>query len=113
MKMFKPPLRPDYPTIPVFVLVIVCSLFVLALGIWGILTVHQALVEGWIYFGGKYHPGGVLHRETSPLRYWITVGLVTGISVVMIPLALFSLVFLPINYIKKFARKKTHHGVKQ
>ena len=111
--MFKPPLRPDYPTLPVVVLAIVCSLFMFTLGIWGILTVHQALVEGWIPFGGKYQPGGVLYRDTSPIRYWITVVLVTGISVVIIPLALFSLVFLPINYIKKHVRKKTHHGVKQ
>jgi len=109
--MRKPILDSEYPTTPVLILIVISSFIILGICINGIFIVRDALATGQTYFFGIIiNNTTMVSKSNIPGAYWAVVGFCMVTIVWGIPLAIFNLIGVIINYIKKLARQKRENA---
>ena len=109
--MRRPKFNPDYPTTPILIFLIFVGLFNLAIGIYGIFIVRDALDSGRIFtFGIILNDTTMVSRSDDPIEYWAMVSFMSLTVIGCIPIGIFVPINVTIDYIKKLARQKKEKG---
>ena len=99
--------KPSFPTTPMLIFLIYSGLVCLAIGIYGIFVVRDALDSGRTYtFGIILNDTAMVSRSDNPIKYWAMVSFMSLTVIACIPLGIFGTINIIIAYIKKLARQK-------
>jgi len=112
--MKKPKFNPDYPTVPILIFGVIMGLGAVAMGIYAVSIVREALATGRTYSVGIIlDDTTMIYRSDSPQEYWAMIGFYIIGVVAMIPLGIFVPINVTKDYIKKLSRQKKEHGMRQ